>query len=166
MILVGNHANQFIDGMNLVASTPRPISFMIAKKSYDRPYIGDVAKALCAVPVQRPQDIAVKGGGKIVSIETKEDGSLIVVGEGTNFTAGVNGEIFQKGAKLLGIKGWEGDLMVTGPPIDDTHLPLKKPLAPLNYDFASQGSCDWKLLPKIDQAVGEKGGEWRESNCE
>jgi glycerol-3-phosphate O-acyltransferase/dihydroxyacetone phosphate acyltransferase len=152
VILVGNHANQFIDGMNLVASNERAISFMIAKKSYDRPYIGDVAKALCAVPVQRPQDIAVKGQGKIVRIVVDEEkGTAVAHGEGTQFTKGVGGEQFVKGCKLLG--KWEGDLMITGPPLSDTELPLKKPLQELNYDFSTSGGCDWKLLPKIDQSV-------------
>jgi glycerol-3-phosphate O-acyltransferase / dihydroxyacetone phosphate acyltransferase len=153
VILVGNHANQFIDGMNLVASTARPISFMIAKKSYDRPYIGDVAKALCAVPVQRPQDIAVKAEGTIIRVEiNEEDGTAKAIGLGTTFTKGVRGEAFQKGGKLAGIKGWEGELMIAGPPISDTELPLKKPRAPLNYTFTSEG-CSFKLLPKIDQAA-------------
>ena len=32
VILVGNHANQFVDAMNLIGATKRPISFLIAKK--------------------------------------------------------------------------------------------------------------------------------------
>jgi glycerol-3-phosphate O-acyltransferase/dihydroxyacetone phosphate acyltransferase len=151
VILVGNHANQFIDAMMLVSNSSRPISFMIAKKSYDRAYIGDVAKALCAVPVQRPQDIAVKGEGKIVSIEFLKDGSAVAIGEGTSFLSkGVNGTPLDKGCKLLG--SWEGDLMVSGVAESDTRLPLKKPLAPLNYEFTAEGSA-YKLLPKIDQSA-------------
>ena len=80
MILIGNHSNQFIDGMNLVSCNDRAISFLIAKKSYDCRVIGDVAKLLNAVPVLRPQDVAKKGGGVVCGIarraapDTKRDG--------------------------------------------------------------------------------------------
>jgi 1-acyl-sn-glycerol-3-phosphate acyltransferase len=38
----------------LVATSPRPIHFIIAAKSYRRPLIGFIAKLLGAIPVERP----------------------------------------------------------------------------------------------------------------
>ncbi|GMH98277.1 hypothetical protein TrST_g981 [Triparma strigata] len=147
IILVGNHANQFIDGMNLVASSNRAISFLIAQKSYDRRYIGDVAKAIGAVPVLRPQDIAFKGAGKILRIEEDvENGTCKMIGdENCQFTK----VDIKKGAKIRG--KWEGDLLVSEAPTKDNEIML----APLREPKASVpgGGCDYKILPKIDQKV-------------
>lgn len=68
--------------MMLVYTSKRQISFIIAAKSYKRPVIGFFAKALGAIPVERPQDLAKKGKGKIVSLS--KDG--FVKGVGTDFT--------------------------------------------------------------------------------
>ena len=81
VIIVGNHANQFVDAMNLVAHCPRSISFLIAQKSWDRRYIGDVAKAMRAVPVTRPQDLAKKGKGRVLKIVVDAEDPDKVSGE-------------------------------------------------------------------------------------
>ena len=38
----------------LVISSPRPISFIVAAKSYRRPIIGHLARWAGAIPVERP----------------------------------------------------------------------------------------------------------------
>lgn len=53
----------------LIATCPREISFIIAAKSYRRPIIGHIARAIGAIPVERAQDIAEKGKGGILSID-------------------------------------------------------------------------------------------------
>ena len=55
-IFVGNHANQFVDGIMLMSTSPKPLSFLVAEKSWRRRIIGDFAWAMGAVPVSRPQD--------------------------------------------------------------------------------------------------------------
>ncbi|GMH71033.1 hypothetical protein TL16_g05552 [Triparma laevis f. inornata] len=145
IILVGNHANQFVDGMNLVASSSRAISFLIAQKSYDRRYIGDVAKAIGAVPVLRPQDIAFKGTGRILRIEEDaENGTCKIIGDADCRFTEVD---IKKGAKIRG--KWEGDLLVSEPPTKNNELsiaPLREPKASVPKE-----GCEYKILPKIDQ---------------
>ena len=65
VIFVGNHANQFIDGIMILCTCEHKISYMIAEKSWTRRVIGDLAWALDAVPVKRAQDSSLKGTGTI-----------------------------------------------------------------------------------------------------
>jgi glycerol-3-phosphate O-acyltransferase/dihydroxyacetone phosphate acyltransferase len=67
--------------MMLIHSSERPISFIIAAKSYRRPIIGWFAKQIQAIPVERPQDLVSKGLGTISAV--KENG--IVLGKDTKF---------------------------------------------------------------------------------
>jgi 1-acyl-sn-glycerol-3-phosphate acyltransferase len=53
----------------LIYSSPRPVRFIIAAKSYRKPIIGHFAKWLNSIPVERPQDLAFKGKGKIISVD-------------------------------------------------------------------------------------------------
>jgi glycerol-3-phosphate O-acyltransferase/dihydroxyacetone phosphate acyltransferase len=88
IIFTGNHMNQFVDGAVLVVTTPQKVSFLVAEKSYNKRIIGDFAKAVGAIPVSRPQDMARKGPGKLKFDRMK------VIGEGTEFTK------LQKGDKI------------------------------------------------------------------
>lgn len=44
----------------------RPVRFIAAAKSCRRPFLGAAIRATGAIPVERPQDLAYKGEGKIV----------------------------------------------------------------------------------------------------
>ncbi|CAG8793252.1 37103_t:CDS:2, partial [Racocetra persica] len=79
------HANQFVDPLILVRNSNRPISFLIAEKSMKRKYIGSMARALHAIPVVRPQDLAKPGKGKIYLNDRKTE-PLIISGIDTKFT--------------------------------------------------------------------------------
>ena len=52
----------------LVSIIPREVSFIMAAKSVRRPIIGDLAKLINVVPVERPQDLAKTGKGNIFCI--------------------------------------------------------------------------------------------------
>eukprot|EP00164_Ancoracysta_twista_P001547 GFYU01002028.1.p1 GENE.GFYU01002028.1~~GFYU01002028.1.p1 ORF type:complete len:664 (+),score=139.92 GFYU01002028.1:140-2131(+) len=82
LILTGNHANQFVDGLMLVISTPRLVRFMMAEKSLQRPMIGTFGRILGCISVSRPQDKVFVGAG---TITLSEDG--IAKGTGTKFAA-------------------------------------------------------------------------------
>lgn len=94
MILVGNHANQFVDAIMMVCTCEHKISYLIAEKSWNRRVVGDMAWALGAVPVKRAQDYSVKGSGKItmnkLDFGEKEGstgaGVILVTGHNTIFT--------------------------------------------------------------------------------
>ncbi len=51
VIFTGNHMNQFVDGILLLVTAPKKISFLIAEKSFNTPIIGDFSKAVGAIPV-------------------------------------------------------------------------------------------------------------------
>ena len=52
----------------LISIIPREVSFIMAAKSTRRPVIGHLARLMHVVPVERPQDLAKNGKGKIACI--------------------------------------------------------------------------------------------------
>lgn len=52
----------------IISLMPRQVNFIMAAKSVRRPIIGDLAKLMDVVPVERAQDLAIVGKGKILSI--------------------------------------------------------------------------------------------------
>jgi glycerol-3-phosphate O-acyltransferase/dihydroxyacetone phosphate acyltransferase len=67
-IIVGNHNNQFVDGILLntvVNQKGRAVQFLIAAKSWKRPFIGDIARLMKCIPVARAQDSAKAGTGSL-----------------------------------------------------------------------------------------------------
>lgn len=92
IIFSGNHMNQFVDGMNLLCTSPHQVGFLVASHSFKKPVIGHMARATRCFPVTRPQDFAKKGTGKIKVIGMK------VLGEGTSFTKLENGDKVRIGA--------------------------------------------------------------------
>jgi len=74
------HNNQFIDPILVMQLTQRQIGFLIAAKSMRRRYVGMLAKILGAVPVERTQDLAIKGSGKV-----KLTNGNKIIGIGTKF---------------------------------------------------------------------------------
>ena len=103
VIFTGNHANQFIDGVMIVATCNHKISYLIADKSWKRKVIGNLAWALDAVPVKRAQDTAQTGTGMISF--RNSSGNLKVYGLGTRFTREIS-----KGDKIRptgSVSGWK-----------------------------------------------------------
>lgn len=82
------HASQFVDPIILMNQVKREsnrrISFLIAAKSYAHPVIGPLSRLQLSIPVNRPQDMLVKGTGKI-SVDF-DSNPLVVKGKGTYFT--------------------------------------------------------------------------------
>lgn len=91
MIFSGNHMNQFVDGAVLLVTSPQRVGFLVAAKSFSLPVIGDLARATKCIPVNRPQDYAKKGIGKVKVIGKK------LFGEGTNFKSFIPGEKIRVG---------------------------------------------------------------------
>ncbi len=58
-LFVANHMS-FVDGLLLIASTDRPIRFLVYKAIYDLPYVKPFAKMIRAIPIsseQRPREM-------------------------------------------------------------------------------------------------------------
>lgn len=92
VVFYGNHQNQFMDAIMIRAHCGRPVRFLIAEKSLNRPIIGQFARLLGSVPVVRPQDVpSTPGTGKITCIK-----GVAVTGEGTKFRDEVRaGDVIQ-----------------------------------------------------------------------
>ncbi|KNC48848.1 glycerol-3-phosphate acyltransferase [Thecamonas trahens ATCC 50062] len=65
VLLIGNHQNQFMDGLLLTALAPRKVRLLTAAKSLHRPIVGSFAKGLGCIPVTRPKDVAFVGSGSL-----------------------------------------------------------------------------------------------------
>ncbi|TYZ66258.1 hypothetical protein PybrP1_008190 [[Pythium] brassicae (nom. inval.)] len=65
IIFTGNHANQFVDGLVVMMTSPRKVGFLIAEKSWHMPVVGDFARIMGCIPVVRPQDSVLKGVGLV-----------------------------------------------------------------------------------------------------
>jgi len=135
VIFTGTHNNQFVDAVFLLTTCHREINFMIARKSWDRPVVGHLARAFNAIPVSRPQDMAFSGDGRVLS-----DGTASLRGEGTRFTAQV-----EPGAQVS-IKGHEDPYRVTAV-ISDTELQLA-----CAVNASADGGETYKVFPKVDQS--------------
>jgi len=150
VIFTSNHANQFMDGLMILCTCQRTISYLIAEKSWNRPIIGHLAWALGAVPVKRAQDNVNKGTGKVtVNAEdvSETDTTIKVVGEGTKFTSEVKaGDKIRFPSTSLGIKVESVD--------DDGALLLKVETGVIDI-VKSQPfpeSVGFDVLPRVDQA--------------
>lgn len=101
VIFTSNHANQFVDGVSIMATISRKISYLVAEKSWNRRIIGDLAWAMGAVPVKRAQDSARRGTGTVrlvrddsnadanedsASTNTSTAGTIKVIGNETKFS--------------------------------------------------------------------------------
>jgi hypothetical protein len=81
VIFCGNHQNQFVDGCVLYSVAQRDVRFMVAAKSMRRPLIGQLFQGGKAIPVERAQDKAILGKGKI-----RFDDAINVIGIESEFT--------------------------------------------------------------------------------
>ncbi len=75
------HANQFLDPAVIMEFVNRPVSFLIAAKSYRQGMVGALARAQRSIPVERPQDLATPCIGKV---RISQDG-LTITGINTQF---------------------------------------------------------------------------------
>lgn len=131
LILTGNHNNQFVDGVILLTNCNREISFMIAEKSFKRPFVGFLAKAFGCIPVSRPQDIGFKGAGVV-----RCDGTDLLRGENTQFVSQLKqGCQVEIGGKTFKIKEV----------VSDVEAKLDSETS------ASSESSKYKILPKVSQ---------------
>ena len=75
LFVAAPHSNQFIDPCILQATGGRRIGFLAAAKSMRKLFIGLMARALNSIPVERPQDLAKMGAGRVFWRST--DGILV-----------------------------------------------------------------------------------------
>ncbi|CAG8635122.1 10816_t:CDS:2 [Cetraspora pellucida] len=137
------------DGPVIFVAAPhanqRRVSFLIAEKSMQRKYIGTIARYLDAIPVVRPQDLAMPGIGRIQLLNRKTDPTRIT-GIGTEFT-----KQFKVGWQI-GLPGDRGSSEIVQI-ISDTELIVKrefKDLKSLEMLTHPEGT-PFKCIPHVDQ---------------
>ncbi|KAF9914242.1 hypothetical protein BX616_008666 [Lobosporangium transversale] len=139
------HANQFVDPLVLMKECGRRVSFLAAKKSMDRPWIGAFARSMNAIPVERPQDVAKAGSGTI-KLQDRYGDPLRITGVGTKFTKELLvGDTIQL-PKDVGSSA-------VAEIISDTELVLKKEIKELKALelLTSEDGSKYKCLPHMDQ---------------
>eukprot|EP00581_Thalassiosira_minuscula_P019715 CAMPEP_0183728060 /NCGR_PEP_ID=MMETSP0737-20130205/27104_1 /TAXON_ID=385413 /ORGANISM="Thalassiosira miniscula, Strain CCMP1093" /LENGTH=670 /DNA_ID=CAMNT_0025959891 /DNA_START=76 /DNA_END=2088 /DNA_ORIENTATION=+ len=149
VIFTSNHANQFMDGLMIMCTCQRTISYLVADKSWKRPIVGHLAWAMGAVPVKRAQDSAGKGSGTVtleIPAEGSSDKSIRVVGKATKFSSEIKvGDKIRFPKTAMGIK-------VSGID-DDESMSLKMEEGVLDV-LSSQPFPQYvpfDILPRIDQ---------------
>lgn len=142
VVFYGNHQNQFVDAMMIRAHCGRPVRFIIAKKSMDRPIIGHFARLMNAVPVVRPQDMPSQVGvGELVAMD-----SVTVKGQQTTFTTTIgHGDVIQWVVPGRTSKSTAQVIAI----IDDTTLTVSLPIA---ADECITRPTTFKVSRRIDHS--------------
>ncbi|KAG1141850.1 hypothetical protein G6F37_005621 [Rhizopus arrhizus] len=140
IFIVAPHANQFVDPGLVIISNPRRFSPLMAQSSFKKKIVGTIAKSLKAIPVIRPQDLAVKGTGKLVS-DKKE---FVLSGQDTQFTQQVSARDVIVLSKTVSFEVTEV--------ISDTQLKLKKELTDEAIELI-KNSGTYKVIPHVDQST-------------
>lgn len=154
VILVGNHKNQFVDAMMVVAVVrSRKVSFLVAEKSMHRRFIGDGARMMGSIPVIRPQDRARAAQGIITGYDA-ESHRILGSGDCSFTTTLTKGEMLVlhgiKGVAPLVVMDVSSDTSVTiRPPVKSEDEPDAG--QPASIDIPSQG-VSYKVIPKVDQS--------------
>lgn len=158
IIVAAPHANQFVDGINLMRilkqHANRRVSFLVAEKSMKEPYIGRMAGWMGALPVARAMDNIKPGKGRIL-MPAPDDDPTLIRGIGTDFT---HPDFMPNGTIILAKteKGTPANQIIAeilGP----EELRLKKafetPVArkQLDADNNSAPGTTFKVAPHIDQ---------------
>jgi glycerol-3-phosphate O-acyltransferase/dihydroxyacetone phosphate acyltransferase len=154
VIFTSNHANQFMDGIMIMCTCQRKISYLVADKSWNRAIIGHLAWAMGAVPVKRAQDSAKVGSGTvsirsddIAAIDESITNSVLeVTGKDSKFTTEMKaGDKIRLPGSALGIK--------IASVISDTSMTLKVEEG-IKELLSSRAFDDttFDILPRIDQA--------------
>lgn len=169
IIFTGNHANQFVDGLVVMMTSPRKVGFLIAEKSWHLPVVGDFARIMGCIPVVRPQDSVIKGVGLVKladaaavaadkalastaptadSAPTKQQVTL--VGEGTSFTKQVTpgDQIRFQGASVKD----SGAPVKIVTVVSDSELVLDAPLM-TGRDTPVFELSSFGIFKKVDQSV-------------
>lgn len=124
---------------------PRKIGFLSAAVSMKRRAVGAMGRAMKAIPVVRPQDLAVPGAGTIYG------SAFCLLGTGTAFLSAA-----APGGAVVFSLGPDKVHLVIGSIVSDTEIALKDAMPrALDVDAAVK----FKLVPKVDQS-SLFGGCW------
>lgn len=146
--------------MRILRSLSRRVSWLMAEKSFDRPFIGRMAKAIGALPVSRAMDISKPGNGAVYLPEAKSNPRLLK-GIGTNFTSSdfgigfslylpsINGESHK--LEIAEIHGPEDITLKTAPISKDAFFQLTGSMEITDERVSGYCGSRFKVAPRVDQ---------------
>ena len=158
LVAIAPHSNQFIDPMIVLKTFERNIGFLCAAKSMrfkggPADIVASLARGLDCVPVERAQDIAAVGAGKLAKAAATADGGAVHVhGSGTAFMKQV-----KPGDQLLISAGpCKGAVAKVADVVSDELLACAAPAfrgSDANPDATAADVKDaaFKVMPKVDQ---------------
>ncbi|KAJ3031317.1 UNVERIFIED_CONTAM: hypothetical protein HDU68_005059 [Siphonaria sp. JEL0065] len=131
--------------MVLVTHAGRSVAFLMAKKSFDKFWIGLFGRSLGAIPVVRPQDIAKTGTGKLTFDVSLESSAKLVNGINTKFTQQLHTRdvIGFTGSHQLEIVQVINDTQVSVKSLPDSAVKVLKD--------AGDAGIVYKIIPHVDQ---------------
>lgn len=160
------HNNQFLDPLVVTQHVPRPVSFIIAAKSYRDKTVGRFARSNSSIPVERPQDLAKVGAGKV--FHPDPENTLLyeaVGGDEVDFVRD-----FQTGENARNSVSVQGNIHRVDKVISRTQI-LLKPLGPdeqyTPVVVAKESPVSYKIVPHIDhkQMFNAVYEHLRQGNC-
>ncbi|CAO3615340.1 unnamed protein product [Cunninghamella blakesleeana] len=142
IFVCGPHNNQFVDPIIVMRECKRQVSFLIAEKSMHQKGIGFFARMVNAIPVIRPQDLAVKGIGTLQLLDRKME-PLKITGQGTKFTE----QLKPHSSIALPNKAQVEVVEI----LSDTELIIKKEFKDLKALALLDEGTPFKCIPHVDQ---------------
>lgn len=145
IFVVAPHANQFVDPIILMRECGRRTSFLIAEKSMHQKGIGTFARMIHAIPVIRPQDLAVPGKGRIQLLNRKSEPCRIT-GVDTQFTQQLRPK------DMIALPKNAGKAEVTEI-VSDTELIIKREFKELKALelLSNDDGTPYKCMPHVEQ---------------
>lgn len=141
LFIAAPHANQFVDPCILQITSRRRIGFLAAASSMRKRIIGFLARRLNSIPVERPQDLAKVGQGRIYW--DPQTNSL--KGVGTLFKSQIHY------GDLISISGT--DTLVVSSVVSDHEIRVKKGPIGTDYpDSSHNAAFGYKITPRVDQS--------------
>ncbi|KAJ2807924.1 Glycerol-3-phosphate/dihydroxyacetone phosphate acyltransferase, partial [Coemansia furcata] len=145
IFVVAPHHNQFVDPVILLMHAVRRVYFLVAAASMRRRFIGFYGRCMRGISVERQQDLAKPGTGRI-RVDDRYGEPTLITGLDTRFTAEV-----KPGMKVALPKG-VGEAKVVEV-VSDTQLRVAKEmkeLAAMELLTRAEGTS-FKVVPHVDQ---------------
>mmetsp|Transcript_17377 Transcript_17377/g.51278 ORF Transcript_17377/g.51278 Transcript_17377/m.51278 type:complete len:348 (+) Transcript_17377:120-1163(+) len=131
------HANQFLDPFVVMCGVGRSdVSFLTAANSMRKRFVGALARLLQSIPVERGQDLAFSGTGRVWL--SPEDGRTLL-GRGTRFTEQL---------KPKDAVAWRGVTAQVESVLSDEKLTLQEAAPPPTGEWS-----EYKIQPRVDQSL-------------
>jgi len=138
IIFTGNHANQFVDALQVMTNCGHKVGFLIALKSFQRPVVGFFARIMGCIPVARPQDTAIK----MPDSETIRVNGNIIYGNNTSFTSQL------KIKDKIRLRG-NPEQLVVKKIVSDTELVIEQVCGD---ELKEMNDSKWDLLHYVNQS--------------